>query len=141
MEDVFLDATEGDDFLGVQVYTRERVGPDGLAGNEAGVTVLPMGYDYWPQALEACLRRAWSRYERQAASPGNASVTIDLINRSDVRSVLPAADGRRARVHVLEPARQLQWAFRSGARFGMVDVDRAASPARRSRRRGGWRRW
>ena len=26
MEDVFLDATEGDDFLGVQVYTRERVG-------------------------------------------------------------------------------------------------------------------
>ena len=44
MEDVFLDATEGDDFLGVQVYTRERVGPDGMAGNEPGVPVLPMGY-------------------------------------------------------------------------------------------------
>ena len=31
MEDVFLEATEGDDFVGVQTYSRERIGPDGVA--------------------------------------------------------------------------------------------------------------
>lgn len=59
MEDVFLDAVKGDDFVGVQTYTRERVGPDGALGPEPGVPVLPMGYEYWPDALEATLRRAW----------------------------------------------------------------------------------
>jgi beta-glucosidase len=59
MEDEFLDATEGDDFIGVQTYSRIRIGPDGDAGPEPGVPVLPMGYEYWPAALEATLRRAW----------------------------------------------------------------------------------
>src|SRR5690606_5634884 len=59
MEDVFLDATEGDDFLGVQTYSRMRIGPDGVLGPEEGVPVLDMGYEYWPASLEACLRRAW----------------------------------------------------------------------------------
>lgn len=36
------------------------------------------------------LRRAWSRYERQAASPGSTVAIVRLIYESDVRSVLPA---------------------------------------------------
>jgi beta-glucosidase len=59
MEDVFLAATEGDDFIGVQAYSRTRVGPDGVLGPEPGMPVLSMGYEYWPQALEAAVRRAW----------------------------------------------------------------------------------
>ena len=51
-----VDATEGDDFLGVQTYSRIRIGPDGILGAEEGVPVLDMGYEYWPQSLEACLR-------------------------------------------------------------------------------------
>jgi beta-glucosidase len=58
-EDAFLAATAGDDFLGVQTYTRMLMGPGGWVGPEPGVEVLPMGYEYWPAALEACLRRAW----------------------------------------------------------------------------------
>jgi beta-glucosidase len=58
-EDVFLDATEGDDFLGVQVYTRMRIGPDGWAGYEDGVPVLDMGYEFYPASLGHCLQRAW----------------------------------------------------------------------------------
>ena len=46
MEDEFLEATAGDDFIGVQTYSRTRVGPDGGIGNEEGVTVLPMGYEF-----------------------------------------------------------------------------------------------
>ena len=36
------------------------------------------------------LRRAWSRYERQAASPGSTVAIVRLIYESDVRAVLPA---------------------------------------------------
>jgi len=35
------------------------------------------------------VRRAWSRYERQAASPGNTIATVRLIYGSDVRALLP----------------------------------------------------
>jgi hypothetical protein len=41
-------------------------------------------------AGDARLRRAWSRYERQAASPGVTVATVRLIYESDVRGVLPA---------------------------------------------------
>jgi beta-glucosidase len=58
-EDPFLVATQGDDYVGVQTYTRMVIGPDGWVGPVPGVEVLPMGYEYWPAALEACLRRAW----------------------------------------------------------------------------------
>ena len=59
MEDVFLEATTGDDFVGVQCYSRMRVGPAGALAPEDGVAVTQMGYEYWPQALEAVIRRAW----------------------------------------------------------------------------------
>lgn len=36
------------------------------------------------------VRRAWARYERQAASPGIMKAVVRLIYESDVRSVLPA---------------------------------------------------
>jgi beta-glucosidase len=59
MEDVFLEATEGDDFVGVQTYSRMRIGPQGtIFEPEPGVPVTTMGYERWPQALEATIRRA-----------------------------------------------------------------------------------
>ena len=57
-EDVFLEATGGDDFVGVQTYSRVRVDASGMTGPEPGVPVTQMGYEYWPQALEATVRRA-----------------------------------------------------------------------------------
>ena len=58
-EDVFLEAAKADDFIGVQTYSRTRVGPDGLLGPEPGVETTLMGYEFWPEALEATIRRAW----------------------------------------------------------------------------------
>jgi len=59
MEDVFLEATGSDDFVGVQTYSRTRVGPDGVLGPEPGARTTLMGYEFWPEALEATIRRAW----------------------------------------------------------------------------------
>jgi beta-glucosidase len=60
MEDVFLEATAGDDFVGVQCYTRSRVGPAGVLPAEEGVPLTQMGYEFWPRSLEAVIRRAWA---------------------------------------------------------------------------------
>ena len=55
----FLEATGGDDFVGVQTYSRARVGPAGVLGPEPGARTTLMGYEFWPEALEATIRRAW----------------------------------------------------------------------------------
>jgi beta-glucosidase len=56
LQDVYLQATRGDDFLGVQTYSRERFGPSGPLGPEAGVELTQMDYEFWPEALEATIR-------------------------------------------------------------------------------------
>ncbi|MHB8439261.1 MAG: glycoside hydrolase family 1 protein [Acidimicrobiales bacterium] len=57
-EDVYLDSTTGDDFVGVQTYSRVRVGPKGMLPSPPGAFVTQMGYEYWPDSLEATIRRA-----------------------------------------------------------------------------------
>jgi len=42
------------------------------------------------KADDPVIRRAYARYERQAASPGLFKVVVDFINAADVRDVLPA---------------------------------------------------
>ncbi|MFF7791287.1 family 1 glycosylhydrolase [Streptomyces sp. NPDC007991] len=55
-EDVFLEAARGDDWIGVQSYTRTRIGPDGPlpAPDDAERTLN--GWEYYPQALGHALR-------------------------------------------------------------------------------------
>jgi beta-glucosidase len=57
-EDVFLAATEGDDFLGVQNYTRLQVGPDGVQGAPRGHRTNQVGFEFRPEALAVTVRRA-----------------------------------------------------------------------------------
>ena len=61
MEDVYLDAVADarDDFMGVQVYSRSLVGPDGARRVPEGAETTQMGYEFYPESLEACLRVAW----------------------------------------------------------------------------------
>ena len=52
-----LEAARGDDFIGVQAYSRTRLDEHGKPiGAEEGVETLDMGYEYWPQALEVAIR-------------------------------------------------------------------------------------
>ena len=59
-EDYYLEATRGNDFVGVQAYTRTRIGLDGLPVDpDPGTPIIEsMGYEYWPQSLEAAIRHA-----------------------------------------------------------------------------------
>ncbi len=55
-----LEAARGDDFIGVQAYSRTRLDERGMPiGPEEGVEVVTsMDYEFWPQALEVAVRHA-----------------------------------------------------------------------------------
>jgi beta-glucosidase len=57
-QDIFYEAARGDDFVGVQTYTRNRIGADRTLPPEAGVETTMMHYEFWPEALEANIRQA-----------------------------------------------------------------------------------
>jgi len=52
LENTFLRATEGDDFVGVQCYTRMHFGRTVLAPNDPGVPLTQMDDERWPRAVE-----------------------------------------------------------------------------------------
>jgi beta-glucosidase len=133
MEDVFFDATTGDDFVGVQTYSRTRVGPDGVLGPEDGVPMLIMGYEYYPESLEATIRRAWeyTNGEVPIIVTENGIGTDDDAQRiAYVRTALEGvlaciADGIDVRGYTYwSLLDNFEWAFGYGPRFGIVDCDR-----------------
>ncbi|MFE6887610.1 glycoside hydrolase family 1 protein [Streptomyces sp. NPDC057694] len=50
-EEVFLEAARGDDWIGVQAYTRHRVGPDGPLPVPDGAPTTLTGWEVYPEAL------------------------------------------------------------------------------------------
>jgi len=131
-EDVFLDATAGDDFIGVQAYSRTRVGASGVIGPEPGVEVLPMGYEYWPAAAEASVRRAAAVTGLPVYVTENGIGTDDDAQRiAYLRDSLAGvartiADGLDVRGFFhWSFMDNFEWAFGYRMKFGIVAVDRA----------------
>ena len=58
-ETVFYEAARGDDFLGVQAYTRCRVGAEGPVVPPPGAELTAIGWEYYPDAIGEALRTAW----------------------------------------------------------------------------------
>jgi beta-glucosidase len=133
-EDVFLNATKDDDFLGVQVYTRMRIGPDGWAGYEEGVQVLDMGYEFYPASLGHCLRRAWDFTNGGVpllVTENGIGTTDDVLR---IEYICQALDGLLDAVAAGVDVRgytywslldNFEWALGYRPRFGIVAVDRA----------------
>ncbi len=145
-EDVFLDATRGDDFLGVQAYTRMLIGPDGWAGYEDGVPVLDMGYEFYPASLGNCLRRAWDYtggsvpllVTENGIGTTDDDQRIDYV-RQALSGVLDAlAEGVDVRGYTYwSLLDNFEWALGYRPRFGIVAVDRTTF-ARSAKPSAGW---
>jgi len=132
MEDVWLDAAKGDDYFGVQTYSRMRFGPDGILGPADGVPVLQMGYEYWPQALETTIRRAAEVTGSPVYVTENGIGTADDTQRVQyVTEALQAVgrcldDGIDVRGYFYWSLMDnFEWALGYRPTFGLVGVDRA----------------
>ncbi|OKJ04155.1 beta-glucosidase [Streptomyces sp. CB01249] len=55
-EDVFLEAARGDDWIGVQAYTRHRIGPDGTLPPPPDAELTLTGWEFYPEALGEAVR-------------------------------------------------------------------------------------
>lgn len=132
-EDVFLDATEGDDFLGVQTYSRMVIGPEGWLGPQPGVPALVMGYEYWPDSLEATIRRAVERTEGRLpvlVTENGIGTDHDDQRMAYVAQALAGvqrvlADGIEVLGYTYwSLLDNFEWVFGFVPRFGLVSVDR-----------------
>jgi beta-glucosidase len=145
-EGQFLDASRGDDYIGVQAYSRTRLDAKGLPiGPEEGVPVVEsMGYEYWPQALEVAVRHAVEVAGVPVYVTENGIGTDDDDTRiAFVREALTGLaacieDGLDVRGYISwSLLDNFEWALGYAPHFGLVAVDRATQE-RTVKRSGQW---
>jgi beta-glucosidase len=130
-EDVFLEATGGDDFIGVQTYTRSRIGSGGSLGGEEGVPTTQMGYEFWPEALEGTIRRAWDKtglpvyVTENGIGTDDDDARIDYVGRALAGVGSCLEDGIDVRGYFYwSLLDNFEWVLGYGPTFGLVAVDR-----------------
>ncbi|WP_030148962.1 glycoside hydrolase family 1 protein [Mycetocola saprophilus] len=62
-DDWYLENVKGDDFVGVQAYTRTFIGPNGPLPVSEDVETTLTGWEFFPKALEMGVRSAWELTE------------------------------------------------------------------------------
>ena len=128
---VFLDALRGDDFVGVQTYSRMRFGPEGPMQPEEDVPVTAMGYEFYPEALENTIRYATEKTgcpiivtENGLGSPNDAD-RIEYIRRALNGVANCLKDGISVRGYTYWSAfDNFEWSMGYGPTFGLIKVNR-----------------
>jgi len=144
MEDVYLEATEGDDFIGVQNYTRLHVGPGGIVGPPSGSRTTQIGFEFRPEALGVTVRRAAELTGLPVMVTENGICTLDDDERIEfteraLKSLEPClADG----VDVLgylhwSALDSFEWVLGYWPKYGLIEVDHATQ-VRTPRPSGHW---
>jgi beta-glucosidase len=127
----WLDLAAKDDFIGVQTYTRARVGKDGDLPPEPGAELTQMGYEFWPEALEQTIRYAAERAKVPVYVTENGIGTEDDTRRVEyvkralagVQKCLNDRIDVRGYVH-WSLMDNFEWIFGYRPKFGIVAVDR-----------------
>ena len=143
----WLDAAKVCDFVGVQTYTRIRVGADGPLPPPAGAEKTGAGYEFYPQALGNTVRYAAERTGKPMYVTENGIATDDDERRiAYIDGALAAlrntkADGIDVRGYfhwsLLD---NFEWTAGYEQKFGLVAVDRktfARTPKASARHLGG----
>jgi beta-glucosidase len=130
-EDIYLEAAHGDDFLGVQCYTRERFGERGVLPPDGAARFTQMGYEFRPEALEATIRYASTiaRVPLIVTESGVASADdaqrIEFVGRALTGLARCLDDGIDVRGYfhwsLLD---NFEWLFGYAPKFGLIAVDR-----------------
>jgi beta-glucosidase len=131
LENTFLDGTAGDDFIGVQCYERTVLGPTGPIEPPPGTRLTQMGYQYWPQVVEYCVRRAAAYTGIPVLVTENGLATEDDRERIEfISTALQGlhrciADGIDVRGYfVWSLLDNFEWHLGFGPKLGICAVDR-----------------
>ena len=130
MEDEYLSTLDGDDYVGVQCYTKIIIGPEGLVTDFEGERTA-MGYLFWPESVEYTIRRTATFTDLPIIMTENGIGTDDDAQR--IRYLSVALRGVR---NVLDDGIDLrgyfqwslldnfEWSYGYAPKFGIVAVDR-----------------
>ncbi|MDQ4099696.1 MAG: family 1 glycosylhydrolase [Chloroflexota bacterium] len=127
----WLPTLEGDDFLGVQNYSRQRIGPEGVLPNEEGVETTQMGYEFYPEALEGMIRQVAVAglpmiVTENGVSTEDDTRRVEFIDRAIAGVERCLADGLDIQGYLYWSALDnFEWALGYGPKFGIIAVDRA----------------
>jgi beta-glucosidase len=132
MMDQFLRATNGDDWVGLQIYTAQRFGPEGLIAPAADQQTLAHGMERRPEALGAAVGYAASVLpDTPLLVTENGIATTDDEDRirftddalRGLAEAISAGADVRGYVHwsLLD---NFEWMLGFAPTFGLVSVDR-----------------
>jgi beta-glucosidase len=82
-EDVFIEAARDDDWIGVQAYTRTRIGAEGPVPPPPEAERTLMGWEYYPAAVGDALRHTASLVDVPMIVTENGIATSDDARRID----------------------------------------------------------
>jgi beta-glucosidase len=127
----WLDIAADDDFVGVQTYTRERMGPDGLLARPSDAPRMLTGWEVYPQALQHTVRQAAERTGVPVIVTENGCATDDDALRISYTSEALrglagcVSDGIDVRGYLhWSLLDNFEWVSGFAVTFGLVAVDR-----------------
>lgn len=128
----YLPAIEGDDFLGVQNYTRTRIGAEGSLPTPEGAELTQMDYEFYPQALENVIRRVARDFKGDLLVTENGIATDDDSRRAAF--IETALSGVKTCIDDGIPVKgymywslldNFEWQKGYSMTFGLIAVDRS----------------
>jgi len=120
-----------DDFVGVQSYSRQLVGPQGIVRPPEGSELTQMGYEFYPLALEHTIRMAWQETQLPVIVTENGLATADDTRRVDY--IQQALEGVSRCLQDNLPVKgyfywsmmdNFEWMMGYQMTFGIIGVDR-----------------
>ncbi|MBN9631301.1 MAG: family 1 glycosylhydrolase [Actinobacteria bacterium] len=130
-DDWYLEQAEGDDFVGVQAYTRTFIGPEGPRPVADDVETTLTGWEFYPPAAANGIRSAWQK-------SGHTPVMVTengIATADDSRRVAYTAESLRAIHETIEEGIDVrgylhwsaldnyEWASGFRPTFGLIGVD------------------